>query len=130
MKVSRSLLSSACRVTLAPKEIPFIVSTTETIEGFKVVKNLGVVAGSTVRTRNVVGDVFSAMKSYLGGELELYTQLLVESREEALHRLQEHAKRAGGNAVVGVRIATSNIAPQASEVVAYGTAVVIEESDQ
>ena len=102
------------------------MSTTESIHGFKIVKNLGVVSGSTVRTKNVMNDMYSAFKSYVGGELEVYTQLLVESREEAIDRLKENATRSGGNAVVGVRIATSNIAPQASEVVAYGTAVVIE----
>ena len=102
------------------------LSTTETVSGFKVVKNLGVVSGSTVRTKNVMNDVYSAFKSYVGGELEVYTQLLIESREEAIERLKENAKKAGGNAVVGVRLATSNIAPQASEVVAYGTAVLLE----
>jgi len=102
------------------------ISTTESVSGFKIVKTLGVVSGSTVRTKNVVNDVYSAFKSYMGGELEVYTQLLIESREEAIDRLRENALKAGGNAVVVVRIATSNIAPQASEVVAYGTAVVLE----
>jgi uncharacterized protein YbjQ (UPF0145 family) len=115
--IARSLLRTSSAVTL---------STTEAITGFKIVKNLGVVSGSTVRTKNIVGDLISGFKSYVGGELEVYTHLLVESREEALDRLKDNAARSGGNAVVGVRIATSNIAPQASEVVAYGTAVVIE----
>ena len=102
------------------------LSTLDNVHGFRVVKNLGVVTGSTVRTKNVVNDVFSAFKSYVGGELEMYTQLLVDSREEALSRLKENATRSGANAVVCIRITTSNIAPQASEVLAYGTAVIIE----
>jgi uncharacterized protein YbjQ (UPF0145 family) len=105
------------------------VFTTESVPGYRIVKAIGVVSGSTVRTRNVVNDVFSAMKSYVGGELELYTQLLVESREEALERLKESTRIAGGNAVLSCRIATSNIAPQASEVLVYGTAVVLEKVD-
>lgn len=128
MFASRRVFSQLKSVS-GKSDIPFIILTTEQPPpGFIVKASLGVVAGSTVRTRNVVNDVFSAFKSYVGGELELYTQLLVESREEALHRLKEQARIAGGNAVIGVRIATSNIAPQASEVVAYGTAVVIEQA--
>jgi uncharacterized protein YbjQ (UPF0145 family) len=81
-----------------------------------------------VRTRNVVNDMMSSFSAYLGGELPLYTQLLIESREEALNRMNEHAKTVGANAVIGVRLTTSNIAPQASEVLAYGTAVVLDEN--
>ncbi len=102
------------------------VYSAETVPGFKITQSFGLVSGSTVRTRNVVNDLFSSMKSVIGGELELYTQLLVESREEALERLKEAARLAGGNAVIAVRVSTANIAPQASEVLVYGTAVVIE----
>jgi uncharacterized protein YbjQ (UPF0145 family) len=70
--------------------------------------------------------MFSSMKAVVGGELELYTQLLVDSREEAMERLREAARLSGGNAVIACRMSTSTIGAQATEVLAYGTAVVIE----
>ena len=103
------------------------VFTTETVAAHRVKRVLGVVTGSTVRTRNVVNDLFSSMKAVVGGELELYTQLMVESREEAMDRLKENCRGLGGNAVIACRVTTSNIAPQASEVLIYGTAVELEE---
>ena len=103
------------------------VFTTETVPGYRITQTHGLVSGSTVRTRNVVNDLFSSVKAVVGGELELYTQLLVESREEAMERLKEAARVAGANAVVACRVSTSNIAPQASEVLIYGTAVSVEK---
>ena len=117
---------SAVRLSSTPSVRVF---TTETVSGYRIVQTFGLVSGSTVRTRNVVNDLFSSMKSVVGGELELYTQLLVESREEAMDRLKEAARLAGGNAVVACRVSTANIAPQASEVLVYGTAVLLDKSD-
>ena len=129
---SQAQVSAATASNAIPSadRIPFIVSTTESISGFRVKTTLGLVAGSTVRTRNVVNDVFSTMKSMIGGELEMYTQLLVDSREEAMQRMKENAVRIGANGIIATRVATSNISQNASEVVAYGTAVVLESVPQ
>jgi uncharacterized protein YbjQ (UPF0145 family) len=98
----------------------------ETVPGRTIVRHLGLVQGSTVRSKHVGRDFLAGLKNFVGGELRAYTELLNESRAEAIERMVAQASAAGANAVVNVRFATSNIAAGAAEVMAYGTAVVLE----
>ena len=98
----------------------------ESVPGKSITRHLGLVQGSTVRSKHVGRDLLAGLKNFVGGELRAYTELLVESRTEAVDRMVQQAKTAGGNAVVNIRFSTSNIASGAAEVMAYGTAVVVE----
>ncbi len=95
----------------------------ETVPGKTIVRHLGLVQGSTVRSKHAGRDLMAGLKNFVGGELKAYTDLLNESRAEAIDRMVAQARAAGGNAVVNVRFSTSNIAAGAAEVMAYGTAV-------
>jgi len=103
-----------------------IVVNTETIAGKMIVQNLGVVGGSTVRAKHFGKDIFASLKNVVGGELKAYTELLEESRNEAIGRMVSDAVARGANAVVNVRFATSAISAGAAELFAYGTAVKVE----
>ena len=103
-----------------------IVATTGTIPGKKITKTLGLVRGNTIRARHLGRDIRAGLKNIVGGEITDYTKLMGESREQSLDRMIENAKALGANAVVGVRFTTSMIMGAASEILAYGTAVVIE----
>jgi len=103
-----------------------IVTNIETIPGKTIVKHLGLVNGSTVRSKHVGRDLMAGLKNIFGGELKGYTELLTESREEAMQRMLDQAKAIGANAVVNVRFSTSSVAAGAAELFAYGTAVVVE----
>jgi uncharacterized protein YbjQ (UPF0145 family) len=103
-----------------------LLSNLEVIPGKRVVKHLGLVQGSTVRAKHVGKDLFASLKNIVGGELKGYTELLQESRDEALERMVKQAEAAGANAVLNVRFATSSITQGAAELFAYGTAVVLE----
>jgi uncharacterized protein YbjQ (UPF0145 family) len=103
----------------------FMVNT-EDVPGKKIVKTMGVVSGSTVRAKHVGKDIFAGLKNIVGGELKAYTELLGESRDEAVQRMLQEAVGRGANAVVNVRMATSAITPGAAEILAYGTAVLVE----
>jgi uncharacterized protein YbjQ (UPF0145 family) len=102
------------------------VSNLDTIPGKRIVRHLGLVQGSTVRAKHAGRDILAGLKNIVGGELTAYTELLVESRKEAVARMLQQAEAVGANAVLNVRFATSNIAAGAAEVMAYGTAVVVE----
>jgi uncharacterized protein YbjQ (UPF0145 family) len=88
---------------------------------------LGLVQGSSIRARHVGMDLTAAFKNITGGEVTEYTKLMAESREQALDRMREAAAQLGANAVLGVRFVTSSVMQHASELLAYGTAVVVEE---
>lgn len=103
-----------------------IISNIEIIPGRKVVKHLGMVQGNTVRAKHAGRDIMAGFKNIFGGELKGYTELLQESREEAVARMVEQAEAVGANAVVNVRFSTSSITAGAAELFAYGTAVVLE----
>ena len=103
-----------------------IITTTETISGKKVVKTLGLVKGNTIRARHVGRDIVAGFRNIIGGEIREYTKMLAESREQALDRMQEEAEKLGANAVVGMRFITASIMGGAAELLAYGTAVVVE----
>jgi len=87
---------------------------------------IGLVQGSTVRAKHVGRDLMAGLKNIFGGELKGYTELLQESREEAIERMQQQASAIGANAVLNVRFSTSSISQGAAEIFAYGTAVVME----
>jgi len=104
-----------------------IVTTSDSIPGSRIVDTKGLVRGNTVRAAHAGDDFLSVIKNVFGGELEEYTRLISQAREQAVDRMIEAARRAGGNAIIGVRFATVGIMSGAAEVLAYGTAVVAED---
>ena len=92
----------------------------------KIDETLGIARGSTVRARNVGQDIFAGLKNIIGGEISEYTKLQAQSREQALQRMQEDAERLGANAIVNVRLTTSMVMQGCSEILAYGTAVIVK----
>jgi len=103
-----------------------IVATADTIADKRVVETLGIARGNTIRARHLGRDIAAVFRNIVGGEIAEYTKLMGESREQALDRMIEDARRQGANAVVGVRLTTSLLMGGAAEIVAYGTAVVVE----
>ncbi len=103
-----------------------IVSNMEIIPGKRITEHLGLVQGSTVRTKHVGRDIMASFKNMFGGELKGYTELLTEARQEAMERMLAQAQQLGANAVVNVRFTTSAVTQGAAELYAYGTAVVVE----
>jgi uncharacterized protein YbjQ (UPF0145 family) len=106
-----------------------IAATTNEIEGKKTVKVLGIARGNAIRARHVGKDIGAFFKNIVGGEIHEYTKLMAEVREQSIDRMKDDAERMGANAVLGVRMATSMVMDGAAEMVAYGTAVVIEDDD-
>ena len=100
--------------------------TTEEIPGKTIKKTLGLVRGNTIRARHVGRDIAAALRNIVGGEITDYTKMMAESREQALDRMVEEAESLGANAVIGLRVTTSMIMQSASEILAYGTAVIVE----
>ena len=105
-----------------------IVTNTETVAGYEITELLGLVQGNTVRAKNVGRDIMAGLKNLAGGELKGYTDLLTESRQEALPRKIAQAEQLGANAIVNVRFTTSSVTSGASELYAYGTAVKVSNS--
>ncbi len=103
-----------------------IVTPGSSIAGHRIVKTLGLVRGNTIRARHLGKDILAGLKNLVGGEIEEYTKMLAEAREQALDRMLTEAKGLGANAIVDVRFSTSYIMGMASEIMAYGNAVVIE----
>ena len=103
-----------------------LLSNLEIVPGRRIVKHLGLVQGSSVRAKHIGRDFMAGLKNIVGGELKGYTELLQESRQEAMDRMQEQAKAVGANAVLNIRFSTSSVAAGAAELFAYGTAVVLE----
>lgn len=100
-----------------------IITTTETIPNKEVTAILGIARGSTVRAKSIVSDYIAGLKNIVGGELSEYTKLQGNSREQALQRMMDDARRLGADAIINVRLTTSTITQGASEILAYGTAV-------
>ncbi len=103
-----------------------IVTTTESIPNREIVEILGIARGSTVRAKNIVNDVFAGLKNIVGGELDEYTELQDQAREEALNRMVQNGKKIEADAIINVRLTTSAITQGASEILAYGTAVKLK----
>lgn len=100
-----------------------IVSTTNEVPGAEVAQVLGIARGNTIRARHLGRDIMAGLKGVVGGEVESYTKLMAESREQAIARMIEHAEALGADAIVGMRVATSVLMTTAAEILAYGTAV-------
>ena len=103
-----------------------IIVTISEVPGKTIKKNLGLVRGNTIRARHLGRDISAALKNLVGGEISDYTKMMAESREQALDRMIEEAESLGANAIIGVKFTTSMIMQSASEILAYGTAVVVE----
>ena len=104
-----------------------IVVTSEYIAGKKVVKTIGLVRGNTVRARHIGRDIAAALRGIVGGEVEEYTKLLAESREQSVDRMVEEARKLGAYAIIKARFGTSQTMSGAAELLVYGTAVVVED---
>ena len=104
-----------------------LISNLEILPGRTIVRHLGLVQGSSVRSKHVGRDIAATFKNLFGGELRGYTELLTDSRDEATERMLEQAKAVGANAVLNIRYSTSSIAAGAAEIFVYGTAVVLED---
>ena len=104
-----------------------IVTTANELEGYRVVRHLGVVRGLTVRSRSVVGNLGAAIQILFGGNISVYTKLAAQTRQEAFDLLVRHAEEAGANAIIAMRYDANEIASAVTEVLAYGTAVVVEK---
>ena len=103
-----------------------IITNIETVPGKSIVEHFGLVSGSTIRAKHLGKDLMAGLKNLVGGELKGYTQLLQESRKQAMERLSEQARQFGANAIVNIRFSTSSVAQGAAELYAYGTAVRVE----
>ena len=102
-------------------------STTFTIDGYRVTRSMGVVRGIIVRSRSIIGNFGAALQTLVGGNITIYTQLCEKARNDAFDLMMGHAAALGANAVIGVRYDATEIAAGVSEVLCYGTAVVVEQ---
>ncbi len=103
-----------------------LLSTTFSIERKKIVKHLGLVKGNTIRARHLGRDIMAGLKNIVGGEISDYTKMMAESREQSIDRMVEEAEKLGANAIVVVDFSTSMMMQSASEILVFGTAVVVE----
>jgi len=103
-----------------------MITTTETITGKKIVRTIGWAKGSTIRARHIGKDIVASLRGIVGGEIIEYTKMMAEAREEAMARLVDDAQSQGANAIIGLRFSTSMVMQNAAEILAYGTAVVVE----
>jgi uncharacterized protein YbjQ (UPF0145 family) len=106
-----------------------MTTTSFTIEGFKIVKQLGVVRGITVRSRSIFGTIGAGIQTLFGGNISLFTELCEKSRAEAFDMMVDHAEKIGANALIGIRYDTTELMNGVTEVLCYGTAVVLEKAD-
>ena len=104
-----------------------IVVTTDSVEGKRVVRTLGLVRGNTIRARHLGKDIMATLRAIVGGEVLEYTKLMAESREQALDRMVEEARGIGANAIVSARFQTAMVMQGAAELLAFGTAVVLDD---
>ncbi|HUT64403.1 MAG TPA: YbjQ family protein [Anaerolineae bacterium] len=106
-----------------------IVVTTDYIPGKKIVKALGIVRGNTIRARHIGKDILAVLKNIVGGEIEEYTKMISESREQCLDRMVEDAQGLGADAIINVRFMTASMMQGAAELLAYGTAVKLVDDE-
>ena len=104
-----------------------ILSTVQEIQGRQIKETLGLVKGNTIRARNLGRDIIAMLKNIVGGEIEEYTTLLAQSREQAIDRMIASAEELGADAIIGVRFSTSYIMQSAAEIMVYGTAVILDK---
>jgi uncharacterized protein YbjQ (UPF0145 family) len=103
-----------------------MVTTSNQLDGFRVKKTIGVVRGITVRSRSVLGNIAGGLQSMIGGNITIYTQLCERARQDAFDLMLEHAGQSGANAVIGMRYDANEVMQGITEVLAYGTAVIVE----
>ena len=103
-----------------------IMVTCDEIPGRRIIKTLGLVRGNTIRARHIGHDIMAKLRNIVGGEITDYTKMIAEAREQALDRMAAEAEKMGANAVVAIRFGTAEMMVSAAEILAYGTAVVIE----
>src|SRR5512137_2410532 len=106
---------------------PKLVTTAFTIDGFRIVRNLGVVRGITVRSRSIVGNIGAGIQTLFGGNISLLQELCEKTRYEAFTIMMQHAQEQGANAIVGMRYDANEVMSGVTEVLAYGTAVIVEK---
>lgn len=104
-----------------------IIATTDTIEGRKIAKTLGLVKGNTIRAKWFGKDIIAGLRNIVGGELKEYTEMMTDARHQALSRMEEEAKKLNADAIVGTRFTTSTVTSGAAELLAYGTAVKLKK---
>ena len=104
-----------------------IITTSEFVAHKRIVKTIGLVRGNTIRARHIGHDIAAKFRNIVGGEVNNYTKLIAEAREQALDRMVEEARSLGANAIVMVRFATAEVMAGAAEILAYGTAVIVED---
>ncbi len=104
-----------------------MVTTGFTLDGYKITRTVGVVRGITVRSRSIVGNFLGGLQTIFGGNITIYTDLCEQAREEAFNLMRDHAASHGGNAVIGMRYDATDVMAGVTEVLAYGTAVVVEK---
>ena len=102
-----------------------IITTSAQVEGKQITRTIGLVKGSTIRARHLGKDIMASFRGMVGGEISEYTKMMAEAREQALQRMTEDAEKQGANAVVSMRFTTSMVMQSASEILAYGTGVVL-----
>ena len=105
-----------------------MVTTAFTLDGFRVTRNFGIVRGITVRSRSVLGTIAGSLQTIVGGNISMFTSLCERAREEAFELMLEHAAQLGANAVIGMRYDANDVMSGVTEVLAYGTAVLVEPS--
>ncbi|HEY5122473.1 MAG TPA: YbjQ family protein [Ignavibacteria bacterium] len=103
------------------------ITTAFILDGYKTVKNLGIVRGITVRSRNVFATIGASLQTIVGGNITLFTQLCEKTRQEAFDIMKQHAEELGANAVIGMRYDANDVMSGVTEVLAYGTAVIVEK---
>jgi uncharacterized protein YbjQ (UPF0145 family) len=106
---------------------PSMTTTAFTIEGYRIVRNLGIVRGITVRSRSVLGNLAGGIQTIFGGNITIFTELCEHARLEAFQLLLSHAQELGANAIIGIRYDANDVMEECTEVLAYGTAVVVEK---
>jgi uncharacterized protein YbjQ (UPF0145 family) len=109
-----------------PAAIQALTTTAFTIDGYKIVKSLGIIRGITVRSRSLFGTIGASLQTIVGGNITLFTDLCEQTREEAFEMMVAHAQERGANAVIGIRYDATEVMQGVSEVLCYGTAVVVE----
>lgn len=105
-----------------------MVTTNIELNGYKVTKNLGVVRGIVVRSRNIFGNIAGGFQTIFGGKISIFTQLCERTREEAFQQMMQHAEERGANAIINMRYDANQVIGSVTEVLAYGTAVVVEKN--
>ena len=119
-------LGASSDLTHRPDSLP--VYTLDVVEGKRIVRVVGLVRGNTIRTRNIGNDLVAVFRSLVGGEIPEYTAMMAQAREQALDRMRAEAVSRGCNAIVGLHFTTAMVMQGASEILAYGTGVVLEDA--